>query len=304
MDLKHLIFYLAIFFFFFRFNPFFPYGLPVFEFAYFIGSVSGGYIAVFLIYEFILNFDKIKGIFAKGQNSLSTILVEKSPNQKRDLIKFLILSILIFLGIDIIFTKISNQSIYQYFVNYIPGLKETMALVSLKPETIDPSALLKDSGFAFDPKFQNIKEGLSMFIGPMVGAMLLFSLRQLNNRSKSAKQFKHPGARILTIFLLISMFILIVDIYRDREFSGNIFLSSLKSVDPFTLPFIDVDDDQTDNLNGKNNTLFQDGEIILYEVEFFAAFMVKLVFSIPAVVSIISIWFFDWYIFSKLWEQK
>ena len=251
-----------------------------------------------------MNFDKIKEIFAKGQNSLSIILVEKSPNQKQDLIKFLFLSILIFFGMDIIFTKISNQSIYQYFVNYVPGLKETMNLVSLKPETIDPSTLLKDSGFAFDPKFQNIKEGLSMFIGPMVGAMLLFSLRQLNNRSKSAKQFKHPGARILLIFLVISMVILILDISKDCEFSGNTFLSSVKSSDPFNMPSVDVDDNQAENLKGKNNTLFQDGEIILYELEFFASFIFKLIFSIPSVISIISIWFFDWYIFSRLWEQK
>jgi hypothetical protein len=103
MDFKFIVFYLALVFFFWRFNPFFPYNDVIFEFAHVIGIISGSYISIFLLYMFVRNYDEIKEILLGFQTKITNFLVGKHQNSKVDFMKFFIFSVLITFSIDIIY---------------------------------------------------------------------------------------------------------------------------------------------------------------------------------------------------------
>ena len=87
----------------------------VFQFSQII---AGTYISIFLIYYLILNFDKIKEILLEFQNNLINKLIGKSNSERKDLINFSILSVIIFFLIDFIFTKISVKN--RFVKNHYP----------------------------------------------------------------------------------------------------------------------------------------------------------------------------------------
>ena len=280
MDLKLLIFFLAFVFFFLNFNPFFPYYQSITDYLNISGFVSGSYIIIFLLFLLIKNYDEIKNNLNNIQYKFTSFLVLKNTNYKKDLLKFFILSIIITFLIDVIFTKVSQQSFIEYALKYVPGLAETTDLISFSPTNINFTSSDNSLNLSnYDLKFGKIKDALMLIIGPSIGALILFFLRQLSYRSKLINNnngiHKTPGATILLLFLIISSIALISDIYRD--ISDGIFqLEDFSADDPNSFETYDL-----------KKTLEFLGYII----------------NIPLFISIIAIWTFDWYLFSRVWER-
>jgi hypothetical protein len=238
---------------------------------------------------------------------LTNKLIGKSKNDKLDLTKFFVLSLIIFFFLDVIFTKISEQSLYQYFVNYIPGLQETLNMISISTEDLNLTS--QNITPSLDPKFRNIQQALTIFIGPTLGSLILFSLRQLSYRSRSNDEHKHPGVRILLIFLIITTIILIFDLYRDLSdgFSFDTEKINFKELIPagnLLYPEIQINSNQSKTPSTLNNTKLINENIINYEINNLLMFLIKLSLTPYFIISIISIWFFDRYLFSRLWNSK
>lgn len=297
MDFKFILFYLALVFFFWRFNPFFPYNEVIFEYAHVIGIISGSYISIFLLYMFVKNYDEIKENLLRFQTKITTILVGKHRNSKVDFIRFFIFSILITFSIDIILTKISEQSFIGYILDNTPGLGETITTTGFNPKDISNVS----NATSTDLKFGSIKNMLVIFIGPSIGAIILFFLRQISYREIFKNKRSYPGARLLFLFLIIALIAFTVDIYNEisKGFSVDPDLIYKKTnLNLFTNTYESNQEKSTD-INYGNIT-----KIIPYNVNHLIIFTFSNLIIPQFYMSIISIWIFDWYLFSRFWIRK
>lgn len=263
--------------------------------------IAGTYVSIFLIFMLIKNYEEIKLILEKVQFKITSLVVVKNTNSKFDFTKFFLFSILITFSIDIILTKISQQSIIEYILDNIPGLGDTATTIGY-----DPKSSL-DSSQSPSDKFENVKDALGQFIGPSVGAIILFFLRQLNYREKSRGQTnKSPGARILFLFIAISLIAFISDIYNTSlkgisidfisilEESNSNLISKIANSNPTNIiPSTDLNQTLTIASNTTN--------IIPYTINHIIIFTLSNLIIPQFYMSIIAIWIFDWYLFSKYW---
>ena len=168
VKIELILFYFALIFFFWRFNLFFPYHSVLNPYVTVMSIIAGTYVSIFLIFMLIKNYEEIKLILEKVQFKITSLVVVKHTNSKFDFTKFFLFSILITFSIDIILTKISQQSIIEYILGNIPGLGDTATTIGY-----DPKSSLVSSQSPSD-KFENVKDALGQFIGPSVGAIILF----------------------------------------------------------------------------------------------------------------------------------
>ena len=231
MDTKTLVLWISLALFVFQFTPI--NNLLTIRYFDFVYLVANAYIISFAIFAFIENYERIKITIGKGQSKITNILVFKDDNPKSDLLRFILIAIAIAFSIDIILTKLADQPFFDYLTSYIPGLKEFKDLTNLDVAknlnntitrsqnitgTVDGFGL---SGF-MNFKIGELKNVASIIIGPTIGPVILFFLRQIAFKKKRSNKLERPGARILFIFLAATAILLSLDLYTDaiRGFSS------------------------------------------------------------------------------------
>jgi hypothetical protein len=268
-------------------NPFFPFGSAIMDYVGLYSIIPSVYVTIFIIYIIISRYESIRKFVLKGQAKATSFLVRKNEQDMRaDLLIFLMISITIAFCIDVIITKISQQDFVTIIMRYVPPLRELEELTPISPtENLNSTA-----NFLKTPelKAENLKLIIGIFFGPTVGALILFLLRQLRYRVRATD--KDPGARILLLFLIVTAFILLSDISYD--FSTG--LKSLKNLSLFSY-YSEL------NENGTSNFIYTHDKILLYGTGNVIRYALTFLINPYYYISIISIWIFDWYLFSRLW---
>ena len=129
----------------------------------------------------------------------------------------------------------------------------------------------------------------------------------MNYREKSRGQTnKSPGARILFLFIAISLIAFISDIYNTslkgisidfisilEESNSNLITKIANSNPTNIIPSTDLNQTLTIYSNTTN--------IIPYTINHIIIFTLSNLIIPQFYMSIIAIWIFDWYLFSKYW---
>ena len=299
IDFKFVLFYISLILFFLAFNPFLPYGLATSWYIHFTGTIAFSYSVVFSIFIFIKYYEKIKKSVSNYQHRISHFLVHKSKDPMKDLLKFTIISIFIIFFIDVILTKISEISYLHTLLNFL-GLNELFNLMNLKYSDITDS--LTEQEFLNDlQKFESIQHIL-VFVGPLLGPVILFFLRQLSYKKQSRNKEQNPGARLLLLFFIVTMFLLIIDLYEDIKTNGlSINFHLLKSY------FVSNDNTYSENkssINNITNIATDSPNIITYSISHIILFILKNLLYFHFYISMISIWVLDRYLFSEAWKKR
>src|SRR5215211_7895074 len=111
---------------------------------------------------------------------------KKDTNYMHDLTNFFIASILVSFFAELFFASVREESIF----NIIPGLELIDKVLTQSPDY--PSTL----------KVGDLPTYYTYVPGPPLGALIIFILRQIHYKKKSAgKSGEYPGSRILFLFL-------------------------------------------------------------------------------------------------------
>lgn len=291
MDVKTWFFYISLGLFILQFSPFnFLLASQFFLFAYFAASA---YIIVFAIFVVVENYEKIKYAMIKAQTKSTNFIVFKNSNPKKDLVRFILISLLIAFCLDVILTKLADQPIVEYISKYVPGLPEFKDLTnlsiteSLKKTITRSQNITGNQGVTGITGLMNVKIGAikgiaALLIGPTIGPIILFLLRQISYKKRRSNKRENPGARILVFFIVGTMILLVIDIYTD---SSNGFSSLFQNSETL------VDNESKDN------------KILVYSVRNIGAYFASFAPNPSYWVTVISIWAFDWYLFSRIWSK-
>jgi hypothetical protein len=293
MDTKTLVLCISLVLFVLQFAP--VNNLLTNSYFAYVYLVANAYIISFAIFAIIENYERIKISIGQGQSKIIDFLVSKSDIPKRDLLKFILIAVAITFSIDVILTKLADQPFFDYVTNYIPGLHEFKDLTNLDVaknlnNTITQSqnitGTLGGIGLAgfMNIKIGEIKNMAAILIGPTIGPVILFLLRQISFKKKRSNKPERPGARILLIFLAATAILLSLDLYTDA-------INGFPSLTPVL--------DQSEN----NNDSKSDEKNLVYGVKHVLIYFTTIVPSLFFWVTTISIWVFDWYLFSHLWSN-
>lgn len=159
---------------------------------------------------------------------------------------------------------------------------------------------------------------LRPFIGIATGAFTLFFLRQFIYRNRYIEKTeipKNPGSRLLLLFLIASQIVFALDIIQDvSEAFGSFKNKRLADeinertppveriiFDAFNITINKIDQEgQGNSIHTQNSGDTKKTSSQLYGVSGVIIFLSKL--TNPFVyLTIISIWAFDWYLFSRIW---
>lgn len=294
MDAKKLVLYISLVLFVFQFAPI--NNLLTNSYFAYVYLVANAYIISFAIFAVIENYERIKISIGQGQSKLTNSLVFKSNSPKKDLLRFIFIAVAIAFSIDIVLTKLADQPFFDYFTNYVPGLKEFKDITDIDVAKNFNNTISKNqnitgsSGGIGLAGFMNIKIGeiksvATILIGPTIGPVILFLLRQIAFKKKRSNKTERPGARILFIFLVATAILLGLDLYTDA-------ISGFSSFEP-------VQNESGNNINSKD-----DGKIRTYGFKDVLIYFGTIVPSLFFWVTTISIWVFDWYLFSRLWSKN
>lgn len=291
MDVKTWFFCLSLAIFIYQFTPLnIQLTSGIFYFTY---IVANAYTIAFVIFALIENYEKIKGAMVKGQSITTNFVVFKDKNPKKDVVRFLLISLTIALCIDVVLTKLSEQPLLEYVTKYVPGLNEFKDLTSMSisenfNNTITKTQNITNSDVATGLSgFMNVKVGAiknvtAILIGPTIGPLILFFLRQISYKKRRSQKPENPGARILFIFIIGASVILLIDMYND-------------AIDGF--PSMSYDSSRLDKVNSENN-------IRVYDLGSIVNYLISFVPNIFFWITSISIWVFDWYLFSRMLSRE
>jgi hypothetical protein len=294
MDAKKLILYISLVLFVFQFAP--VNNLLTNSYFAYVYLVANAYIITFAIFAIIENYERIKTTIGQGQSRITNILVLKNENPKKDLLRFIFIAVVIAFSIDIILTKLADQPFFDYFTSYIPGLKEFKDITDIDVaknlnNTISESQnITGSSGGIGLAGFMNIKIGqiksfATILIGPTIGPLILFLLRQIAFKKERSNKTERPGARLLFIFLVATAILLSLDLYTDV-------ISGFSSFEP-------------DHTKSESNAdAEEEDKILTYGFKDVLIYFSTIFPSLFFWVTTISIWVFDWYLFSRLWSNR
>ena len=194
---------------------------------------------------------------------------------------------------DIILTKLADQPLVEYVSKYIPGLDDFKDLTTLSlPESLN-NTLTKNQNITGSvggiglPNFMEVKIGAiknltSTLIGPTIGPLILFFLRQISYKKRRSNKPENPGSRILFIFIIGMMIVLSFDVYTD----------SMNGFSSFSQTSETLEEKESNN-----------NKIQVYGIRSIALYFISFVPSPFYWITAISIWVFDWYLFSRMWSK-
>src|ERR1044072_4854462 len=185
---RYRLLYVFIVFYFLIKTPAFFLPLPIYQIRL-LSTISDVYLVSFMVFVLINNYEKIKSHLQK--NFIGKIL-DKDENIRSDLLRFIAMALLITFFIDIFLTTISGQSLVSIFMDFLPGF----GFVKSPTASIDQQNAFKAG---------SLKMIVNYLPGPPIGALVLFSLRQIRYKSKfkDNKEEDYPGGNILLGFLVI-----------------------------------------------------------------------------------------------------
>jgi hypothetical protein len=292
METKVFFFYVALAILILRFTPFdavvisFNFGL--------VNTVAGLYVIIFSLHMLVKNLAKIKGRLSEINLIFANRFILKNEGHAgRDVIRFILVSILIAFCIDVVLTKLSDRPLLDY-AKYIPVIQPALEIIDLNQTATQlssginrfinpapPDTTGNNTGLTSGPASTDrglTTESIRPFVNIALGAFILFVLRQFVYRNRYVELSvtpKNPGSRLLLLFITGSIILFVLDITQDM-------LSGFRSV--WEIPSSPNDT--------KNATLYQ-----LINLQFFSyRFTNPFVF-----LTIVSIWAFDWFLFSKVW---
>lgn len=305
MDLKLIFLWLSLILFFISYNPFFPYPHTISWYLTFAGIISSSYIFIFVVYFFVKDYEKIKEFLSSFLYKATSHLIHKNRNLTLDLLKFSLISILIILFIDVTLTKLSEQSYVKTLLGLIPGLQEPLQKMIQEENKEDRKTTTSwEESWEEFQKFKSLQY-IVIFFGPILGPVILFFLRKISYKKHSSNRLQNPGGRILLFFFVISSIALVSDLYSDIVENGIYLNESVLStyVNESVLSTYVVDIDY--QINGTYNNMNEDNKgdsdgLVRYTFSHLILFIFKNLVYGSFYISIVSIWIFDQYIFSKL----
>lgn len=208
--------------------------------------------------------------------------------------------------------KISDKPV-EDFVNYVPGIEPMKELVNFSQiasqvqQIFNPSPKVDNSPtYPGVPLSSNKTDGkatagkIRPFVDAAIGGFTIFFLRQFIYKNRYIERTpvpKNPGSRILILFIIVSMIIFALGFGTDIS-SGFASMKKAESImkmngvigGPFDFPFFI----QTLSGNANLGTSYGMANAIIFLVRFTNPFVYLV---------IISIWTFDWYLFSNVWAH-
>jgi hypothetical protein len=258
-----------------------------------VNTVAGLYVIIFSLHMLVKNLGKIKSRLSEiNINFANKFILKNEDHAGKDVIRFILVSILITFCIDIVLTKLSDRPLWEY-ARYIPIIQPALEIIDLNQtatqvsRSIDsffnpaqPDIAGNNTGLTSRPATDKglTTESIRPFVDTALGAFILFVLRQFGYRNRYVELSvtpKSPGSRLLLLFIAGSIILFILDLTQDMS-------SGFRSV--WDISFSPNDPEHA--------TLYQ-----LINLQFFSYRLTS-----PFVyLTIVSIWAFDWYLFSKVW---
>lgn len=275
-----------------RFTPIDPVVID-FDFGL-VNTVAGLYVIVFAIHMLVKNLAKIKARLSEiNLNFANRFILKNEEHLGRDVIRFILVSILITFCIDVVLTKLSDRPLLDY-AKYIPVIQPALEIVDLNQTAnqlsssinrflnpASPDIAGNDTGLTSRPASTErglTTESIRPFVDIAIGSFILFALRQFVYRNRYVELSvipKNPGSRLLLLFIAGSIILFALDITQDM-------LTGFSSV-------WEISSSPNDT---NNASLYQ-----LVNLQFFSYRLT----SPFLYLTIVAIWAFDWFLFSKVW---
>jgi hypothetical protein len=169
--------------------PFFIIKLPYFN------ALIGVFIATYAIYWITRNYENEvrPRLYERPLNWVRTSLIERAASTRKDLIRFIGVTLLITFFADLFFASVSEESIF----SLIPGLDIVENVLTSSPNL--PLSL----------KAGQVEDVYGYLPGPPLGALVLFILRQIRFKASPSD---YPGSRVLFLFLVFVPILLAINI--------------------------------------------------------------------------------------------
>jgi hypothetical protein len=271
----YLLFYIFLIVYFLGYSPIRIFPAMIYYRFPFLDVILQAYIFTFGIFLLIKNYEQFKSYLSNTRSLLVQVFLEKDNKIRTDLFKFVALSLLITFFIDVALTKIADQPIISPLIDLIPGSNVIQKYV---PAAYNTTNILNGTAnFADFFTFGAVKSTIPLLPGLPIGTLVLFILRQLRYKSKNDKTNHYPGGTILLLFLGAVAIALSFDVIMMVQ--GRV---------PLLYP-----DQQS--FTSQYATVYG----LIQFTDFSLSFLVNPVFY----VATISAWFFDWYLFSRIWIQ-